>query len=127
MKRPTTALDERTSGIDDNHNLEDDCCTMTPDTEWYRARDHDEELLPLARNYSGPRDLDCLDAFGASGQVAAEWKNRGRNAVSYDIKRHGRKNDITSRKGVHAFLNLGLHCKMGALIMGGRLASCIYS
>ena len=76
-----------------------DTTSLTREEERFSAEAHLPEIRECICKWSGDRDLDCLDLFGASGRVAETWKANGKAATSYDIKIGGKEHDITSRVG----------------------------
>lgn len=62
------------------------------------------------------RCLAMLDLFGASGKMAARWREQLFWATSYDIKRHQHEDDITTRSGWFRLAGLGLLLLPGAMV-----------
>ena len=96
-----------------------DTTSLTREEERFIAEAHFPEIREYISEWSGDRNLDCLDLFGASGRVAETWKANGKAATSYDIKIGGKEHDITSRVGFFWLLAASLRLQAGALVVAG--------
>ena len=82
---------------------QEDLGASLPESHWFQAELHVQELDNFMSAWTGPQDLTCLDVFGYSGSIAKCWRREGFTSEQYDIGLNRRSHDLLGKRG---FLHL---------------------
>ena len=85
----------------------DDAATGIPETEWFAASHHMEELEEYCVQWKNPRVLFCLDLFSKSQRIARTFQKNGWASAAFDIATNPDE-DILARDGFYRALDLAL-------------------
>ena len=84
-------------------SVQDDLTATLPESLWFTADHHFEEMVEVAKAYHAQRSLHLIDIFGYSGKVSKAWERQGFRTAQFDVLIGGRSHDLLSKRG---FLNL---------------------